>query len=97
MNNVDYRYHKDFEGVYVDESGMSSNRTYSIFVRDLERNIKTDVNPGGELLWKDGLYKGDRPYVNSGLRTIEANKMFKFLSKIIKEGSSLGNFYYIGV
>jgi len=97
MNNVDYRYHKDFEGLYIDESGVSSKRTYSIFVRDLERNIKTNVTPGGELLWKNGLYKGDRPHINSGLRTIDANEMFKFLSKIIKEGSSLGNFYYIDV
>ena len=96
MNNVDYRYHKDFEGIYVDEFGVSSKKTYSIFVRDLDRNIKTNINPGGELLWKNGLYKGDRPYVNSGLRTIDANEMFKFLSKIITEGNALGNFYYLG-
>ena len=45
MNNVDYRYHKDFEGIYVDEFGVSSEKTYSIFVRDLDRNIKTNSNP----------------------------------------------------
>ena len=36
MVGVDYRYHKNFCATYVDENGCVDDRTYSIYVRDLE-------------------------------------------------------------
>ncbi len=96
MHDINYRYHKNFTGEYINREGILSKRTYSIFVRDLDKNIKTNVNPGGELLWKIGLYKGDRPFVNSGLRTIDANKLYDFISNIIIDGEALGKLYEIG-
>lgn len=32
---VPYRYFKDFSGTYIDENGNKSNRTYTMYVRDL--------------------------------------------------------------
>lgn len=53
-NKVPYRYLKDFEGLYVDETGRSNTRTYSLYVRDLERKVETCVNPMGEIFEKRG-------------------------------------------
>ncbi len=75
MNEVDYRYHKTFTGEYTDDRGNRESRTYGLFVRDIEKNVKTHVNPTGDLLWKEGLYSGFRPNEGCGLRTIDAQKM----------------------
>ena len=88
--------HKNFTGEYINREGILSKRTYSIFVRDLDKSVKTNINPTGELLWENGLYKGDRPFVNSGLRTIDANKLYDFISNIIIDGEALGKLYEIG-
>ncbi|HPD67791.1 MAG TPA: AAC(3) family N-acetyltransferase [Ignavibacteriales bacterium] len=95
INQVDYRYHKEFSGLYTDIYGITKNKTYSIFVRDLERNVVTHVNPMGELLWKEGLYKGDKPYEKSGLRVINARNLFDFVTEIIKKGKALNLLYKI--
>ena len=38
LNNVEWRYHKIFEGIYEDFENKKSKQKYSIFVRDLDRN-----------------------------------------------------------
>ena len=96
LERVDFRYFKDFSGQYTDENGLTSEKTYSIYVRDLSRNIVSNANPAGELLWKNGLYRGDRPKENSGLRTIRANDMFGFVSDLINTGNAEGNLFIYG-
>ena len=86
MHDVPYRYHKEFTGDYTDAQGNTTERTYSLFVRDIKKGVLTDVNPMGELLWEKGLYKGDRPKEDTGLRVISANVMYDEVSKVIKEG-----------
>jgi len=49
----------------------------------------------GELLWKEGLYKGDKPYEKSGLRVINARNLFDFVTEIIKKGKALNLLYKI--
>ena len=93
---VDYRYFKTFSGTYIDSDGYESEREFKLFVRDIERKVFTHVNPAGELLWKAGLYRGSRPKENSGLRTIEASTMFRFVSDLIKEGRAEGNLFIYG-
>lgn len=39
LEKVDYRYRKQFSGVYVDEQGNEEQRTYEMYVRDLERGV----------------------------------------------------------
>lgn len=93
MHEVNYRHHKKFTGGYTDVRGQSAERTYGLFVRDLERGVVTHVNPMGELLWQQGLYSGDRPNEKSGLRVISANGFFEAVSEIIASGRARGMLY----
>ena len=86
MHNVPYRYHKKFTGKYTDAKGVTTEKTYGLFVRDIEKGVLTDVNPMGELLWEKGLYSGDRPKEETGFRVISANAMYAEVSKVIKAG-----------
>jgi len=93
---VDYRYFKSFDGEYIDEKGISSMKQYKLFVRDIERNVLTHVNPAGDLMWKAGLYLGDRPKLKAGLRTINSKEMFNFVSKLIQNNEAEGNLFMYG-
>lgn len=42
---VPYRYGKNFTAGYIDEHGVEEERTYSMFVRDLDRNVQVTINP----------------------------------------------------
>lgn len=42
---VDYRYFKYFEANYIDYDGSKSKKKYNMYVRDLEKNIVTSINP----------------------------------------------------
>jgi len=95
MNQVAYRYYKEFSGLYTDAGGVSTNRTYSIYVRDIEKGVVTDVNPVGELLWEKGLYTGDRCNQGNGLRVVEARKLYDFVTEIIQSGRAKGLLYAI--
>jgi aminoglycoside 3-N-acetyltransferase len=93
IHNVSYRYYKKFTGYYTNSNGETKMRTYGLFVRNLEEGILTHVNPAGELMWAEGLYKGNRPKTGSGLRTIKANLMFDFVSSIIISEKAEGLLY----
>jgi len=95
MLNVDYRYFKDFSGTYVDSTSESSEKTYSLFVRDISRGVTTDVNRMGEILWREGLYKGFREGVGNGLRTIYAQALFDRTSIEILEQRAHETLYSI--
>ncbi|MGA7988066.1 MAG: AAC(3) family N-acetyltransferase [Candidatus Dormiibacterota bacterium] len=95
MSGVPYRYHKTFAGEYTDMSGVRSHRQYGLFVRDIERGVKTDVDPMGELLWNQSLYSGDRPGQGCGLRVIDADPMFKAVERVIHDGRAEGLLYRI--
>lgn len=95
MLEVDYRYHKHFTGAYTGWDGQTIDKTYSLFVRDLERGIHTYVNPAGEMMWDAGLYFGHRPGEGGGLRTVKANKMFECVAEIIRSGNAENNLYRI--
>lgn len=93
MLNVPYRYFKDFSGTYVNIAGESSTKSYCLYVRDIDRGVLTHVNPAGELMWEEGLYKGSRPLVGSGLRTVKAREMFDYVSSIIENGKANGTLF----
>lgn len=95
MNLVNYRYFKDFSGQYFDNEGHETCRTYSLYVRDIERGVITDVVQAGEFLWQKGLYHGDRPNQQSGLRWIYAQEMFDAVSELIQQNRAEGMLYRI--
>jgi len=95
MHAVPYRFHKRFTGQYTDANGVTSERTYGLFVRKLEEGVTTDVNRMGDILWEKGLYHGERPKQGIGLRTISANEMYGAVSEVIETGRALGLLYSI--
>jgi len=96
MEKVPYRYFKNFSGNYIDASGVETTKTCKLFVRKIDQGVLTHVNPAGELMWKEGLYRGCRPGEDCGLRTINANDMYDFVSQLIRENKALGTLYRIG-
>lgn len=93
--NIPYRYHKEFSGVYVDSDQKRTDETFSVFVRDLEKGIETDVNKMGEILWQEGIYTGSRPGVGNGLRVAKASKVFQRTKQEIEAGRALGTLYSV--
>lgn len=95
MHDVPYRFHKTFTADYVDWDGERSARTFGLFVRDIDRGVKTHVDPMGEILWEKGLYAGDRPLQGAGLRVIQSRELFRAVSEVITEGRAEGLLYRI--
>ena len=95
INNAHWRYFKKFKGVCENKNGIKENKEYSIFVRKIELKVQTNVNPAGELLWKNGLYEGSKPFTGTGLRVIEMKPMCAFISEIIKKNEANGILYKI--
>lgn len=92
---VPYRYHKRFIGAYTDAAGVTTERSYSLFVRDLDRGVITHVEPMSRILWSRQLYQGFLPGVGSGLRVINAPDLYDAVAEIIDAGKALGTLYRI--
>ena len=63
--NIPYRYLKDFRGNYIDEHLQESYRTYTMLVRDLDLDVKVELNPLAEALTREGVltsYKINNEY-----------------------------------
>lgn len=90
-----WRYHKRFEGPYVGWDGVETTRAFGLYVRDLERGVTTDVDPMGERLWVQGLYRGERPGQGSGLRVIGATALFEAVREVIESGQAEGLLYRV--
>ena len=95
MMMVPYRYMKYFEADYIDSNGFKTKKTYSIYVRDLEKKVKTNLEPIGNKLWEANIYKGNLPNIETGLRIARASEVYDFASSVIAEGNALGNLYRI--
>lgn len=57
MEHAFYRYHKKFQNYYTDKDGKKEMREYSLFVRDLDRNVKNNYNPLGPIFEAKGISK----------------------------------------
>ncbi|MEY9196650.1 aminoglycoside 3-N-acetyltransferase [Sinorhizobium fredii] len=88
MLEVDYRFHKEFTGAYTGWDGVPREKSYSIFVRDVDRGVVTSVDRMGELLWSKGLYRGDRPKQASGLRVVSAAALYDEVASVIRDGKA---------
>jgi aminoglycoside 3-N-acetyltransferase len=95
QNQVDYRYLKEFEGTCIGWDGQEYTRKYALFVRKLERGVKTDVNRMMDHLWDMGLYKGFKPGTGLGMRTIAMEDLYRETEKMIKAGKAKEYLYSI--
>jgi len=95
QNRVDYRYFKEFTGTYIDTEGRSTEKRYALYVRDIEKGVKTDVNRMMEYLWQKGFYKGERYDEGYGMRTIKMEDLYNQTEKIIRNGKAIEYLYSI--
>ena len=75
---VHHRFIKDFTGEYIDANGNSSIRTYSMFVRDLNMDVETTIDPiENDFISKEveKIYKIN----NSDIKKIELRKAYDIL------------------
>lgn len=93
MNSVKYRFIKKFSFEYNNIDNEIFNKEYSIFVRDLDKKVITDVDRAGNLLWKQNIYKGDKPKFNTGIRVAESKEIFDTISKIIQNNEAIKYLY----
>ena len=81
---------KSFKADYTDFAGNTAPAEYKIYVRRIEKGFKTFVNPAGETMWENGVYYGDRPGVESGLRTASASEFYDVVEEIIASSKAEG-------
>jgi aminoglycoside 3-N-acetyltransferase len=64
---VTYRYIKEFTSTYIDECSNSKEKTYSMYVRNLEIETENNINPIGDIFERLGVAKikitNDIPFI----------------------------------
>jgi aminoglycoside 3-N-acetyltransferase len=85
--NVPYRYVKDFTAGYIDEQGREEVRTYSMFVRDLDKNVHVTINPMEKQFAEAGAV---RVYEINGVdfRLLDLDKAYGLMKKDILHNRS---------
>ena len=76
MMNVDWRFFKNFHGIYEDLNRNKIFITTVICVRKIDDGIITDVNNMDKLLLSNNFYNGHKFNSSKGLRTILSNDIF---------------------
>jgi len=83
IENVWYRYHKNFTAKYVDYYRKESIRTYSMFVRDLDKGVVNYSEPLEKLFVEEKIMK--KSIVNDiEIRQIDLKKAFEFIRDDIR-------------
>lgn len=80
--SVPYRYVKDFTAGYIDEQGREEVRTYSMFVRDLGKNVHVTIDPMEKQFVEAGAV---RRYEINGVdfRLLDLDKAYELMKKDI--------------
>jgi aminoglycoside 3-N-acetyltransferase len=69
IQGIKYRYNKKFSGDIIDRDGnVLRNQDYYMLVRDLEKGVKTRVDPMGEKMEEDGIVR--EGYIGDALSKI---------------------------
>lgn len=77
-NNVPYRFIKEFSADYIDEDNEVSKRTYSMFVRYLDREVITTIDPMGEVFRKNNAVR-EVNFYSSYLRLLDMKKAYELV------------------
>jgi aminoglycoside 3-N-acetyltransferase len=92
-NQVHYRFKKYFTSIYIDKDGVSSERTYSMNVRDWDRGVTTFINPMGQLLEEQRVAIHTNMN-NNDFYLIDLDGAYKVIQKDIRENDAR-NLYII--
>ena len=79
-NNISYRYLKDFTADYIDETGKKELKTYSMYVRLLEKNVVNTVDPMHEIFLKENCVK-EATIGHSFLRLLDMKKAYDLVEE----------------
>lgn len=83
---VPFRYFKNFRGRYVDTDGSETERSYTMFVRDLD--IESDINEPDSMLIEPGVMK-ESVWNGIKLRLVDLAASYEIYSKDLLENGGL--------
>ncbi len=88
MVGCEYRYMKEFSGKVVDRNGREQRKTYTMFVRDRENGVITDVAPMCRKLEEQGLVRMGQlgPWM---IRLLRAPEVFEATKDVPKQQPEL--------
>lgn len=88
MAGCDYRYMKAFSGEVIDNAGHSEVKTYTMWVRDVDRGVVTTVEPMGRRLESLGLVK-EGTLGRWPVKLLEAGRVFEAMRRVPHEEPEL--------
>jgi aminoglycoside 3-N-acetyltransferase len=88
MEGVDYRYMKSFTGPVTDWDGTTSEQTFTMLVRDIDRGVHTEVDPMGALMEQAGIITV-RQIGEAKVCLMKANKVYEFTAREMKRKPTL--------
>ncbi|MEG1457926.1 MAG: AAC(3) family N-acetyltransferase [Acetivibrio sp.] len=95
MVGVPFRFNKDFAGNYVDENGNVEEKTYSMYVRDLEINAKEETAPLNHIL--EALNVSNTQIINEiPFRTVYLQELYLIEEMDIKYNDCRNMYCYKG-
>jgi len=92
MEGVDYRFLKQFTGQVTDENGNTYIDTFEMLVRDIDKGVKTMVDPMGNLMEKSGVIKSKK-IGEADVKLMKANEVYAFTAREMRRNPHL--LYYI--
>jgi len=92
MEGVDYRFLKQFTGQVTDENGNTYTDTFEMLVRDIDKSVKTMVDPMGALMEKAGVIQS-KEIGEADVKLMKANEVYAFTAREMKRDPHL--LYYI--
>jgi aminoglycoside 3-N-acetyltransferase len=87
QEGCDYRHQKDFVG-YIIVNGKKYEDTFTMLVRDLDRNIITNVDPMGEILEEKGAVKINK-IGKSIIKVMNTKEVYDIIAKEMKKNPRL--------
>ena len=84
---VEYRFMKDFTAGYIDSEGVFSTRTYSMYVRYLDKEVNVTINPMHEIFVANGAVV-ETEYNGRVIRLVDMRAAYYLVEQDIVNNSS---------
>ena len=94
VNKVNYRYNKSFRSQYIDRNGFSSIMEYDMYVREIENNVLTSIEPL-ENIFIDGKAMKGNEVDNIKIKIIDFHISYRLIERDIKYNNAK-SLYKIG-
>ncbi len=88
MEGIDYRYHKNFSGIIVND-GKKYNDTFIFPVRDIEKGVVTAVDPMGKILEERGAVKIKKIGLSTVKLMLSSKQIYQITAEEMKKEPKL--------